>query len=144
MAYSATISCAECEKKFEAKSTRAKYCSPACRKAANRRPSKKGAAEEAGKQEPPQVTIPTPGGLVAAVAADLQKLQALDTVAGRAALALAYRIESPQETGSAAASMSKELTRLMEIAKSEVAPMRKDTVDALEEAVAAKLRLVAG
>jgi hypothetical protein len=75
------------------------------------------------------------------VAADLAKVDVLNTIPGRAALALAYRIESPMETGSAAASMTKELSRLVDEAKA-LAPSRQDGIDQLGDSVGAKLRLV--
>lgn len=75
------------------------------------------------------------------MAADLGKAEVIDTIPGRAALALAYRIESPMETGSAAASMTRELSRLVEEAKA-LRPRQQDTIDKLDESVGAKLRLV--
>lgn len=128
--------CEECGGTFVAKTQRAKFCKPACRVKANRRPAKTGAATSSTK-----VTIPDRGGLISQVAADLTKAAALDTIPGRAALALAYRIESPMETGSAAASMTRELSRLVDEARA-LAPQRQDQIDDLGDSVGAKLRLV--
>jgi len=136
MPYSANVICSECGEPFKTQSPRAKYCSAKCRKAANRRPSKQG------KSAASTVTPPPPGGLISQVAADLEKAHALDTIPGRAALALAYRIESPMETGSAAASMTKELSRLIAEARAEVAPKLGDAGDEIEARVSAKLQLV--
>jgi len=134
MAYAATVACGECEADFEARSPRAMYCSEKCRKAANRRPSKRGVAVD-------KSAVPERGGLVSQVAADLVKLGVLDTIPGRAALALAYRIESPMETGSAAASMTRELSRLVEDARA-LTPKGQDGIDQIDDSVGAKLRLV--
>lgn len=136
MPYQANVICEECGEPFVARSSRAKFCPGGkCRKAANRRPSKKGKAAST-------VTPPLPGGLISQVASDLEKAKAMDTIPGRAALALAYRIESPMETGSAAASMTKELSRLVAEARAEVAPRLGDAGDDVEARVAAKLQLV--
>lgn len=131
--------CEECGSTFEAKTKRAKFCGATCRVRANRRPSKQGAAAEQGQST--TTAVPERGGLVGQVAADLAKATVLDTIPGRAALALAYRIESPMESGSAAASMTKELSRLVEEAKA-LTPKRNDRVDTLDDSVGAKLRLV--
>ncbi len=142
-----TVTCAECGATTEKQSPRAKYCGDACKKRANRRPSKTGAAgaaqtqAQAPAQAPAQVQVPAVGGLVGQVAADLAKVNVLDTIPGRAALALAYRIESPMETGSAAASMTRELSRLVAEAKA-LTPKQNDQVDDLDDSVGAKLRLV--
>lgn len=127
--------CEECGTAYLAKRTNSRFCKPACRVRANRRPAKTGASEAASP------VVPDRGGLVSQVAADLMKAGVLDTIPGRAALALAYRIESPMETGSAAASMTRELSRLVEEAKA-LAPKQQDAIDALGDGVGAKLRLV--
>lgn len=134
MAYHAIVACRECGAEFEAKSPRAVYCSAKCRKAANRRPAKQGVAAN------PAVTVER-GGLRGQVVADLTRIGVLETIPGKAALALAYRIESPMETGSAAASMTRELSRLVEEARA-LAPASQDHIDDLGDSVGAKLRLV--
>jgi len=126
--------CEECGTTYTAKRSNSRFCGDACRVRANRRPSKRGVAVD--KQ-----AIPDRGGLISQVAADLAKVDVLDTIPGRAALALAYRIESPMETGSAAASMTRELSRLVEEARS-LAPAQQDNIDQLGDSVGAKLRLV--
>lgn len=133
-----TVECAECGEPFEAKSPRAKYCSPKCRKSANRRPTKTGAAEPEQTSEPQGFTV---GQLLGQVIADLEKAEVLNTIPGRAAVALAYRVESPMETGSAAAAMTRELSRLVDEAKA-LAPKQQDGIDTLGDSVGAKLRLV--
>lgn len=144
--------CDDCGKPFTAKTKRAKFCSTACRVRANRRPSKQGAAVTAAADAAPADPAPTapaappagvyaPGALLGQTIADLAKADVLTTIPGRAAVALAYRIESPMESGSSAASMTRELSRLVEEAMS-LAPKQADQVDQLGDAVASKLRLV--
>lgn len=135
--------CEECGTVFVAKTKRARFCGPTCRVRANRRPSKEGAAKGAAGKAPPAKTETAyaAGGLLAQVIADLTKAGVLDTIPGRAAAALAYRIESPMETGAAAASMAKELSRLVEEARA-LAPKTQDATGQLEDRVQAKLRLV--
>jgi len=130
--------CEECGTTFTAKTPRAKFCGTACRVRANRRPSKTGAS---ATDQPTKAAVPERGGLVGQVAADLVRLGVLDTIPGRAALALAYRIESPMETGSAAASMTREMSRLVEDARA-LTPRSQDGIDQIGDSVGAKLRLV--
>ena len=137
--------CDECGQTFMAKTARAKFCKTACRVKWNRRPAAKAATAAAKEPQTapasPVPRVPDRGGLISQVAADLQKAGVLDTIPGRAALALAYRVESPMETGSAAASMTRELSRLVEEARG-LAPKRQDGIDELDGSVGAKLRLV--
>ena len=129
--------CEECGATFEAKRQTAKFCGPACRVRANRRPAKQGAAT-AGTST---TATYERGGLLGQVIADLTTEGVLDTIPGKAALTLAYRIESPMETGSAAASMTRELSRLVDEAKA-LKPKRQDALDDIGDSVGAKLRLV--
>lgn len=127
MPYKATKTCAECGKKFEAASPRAKFCkTPGCRKAASRRPSKRGAKEAA---DPAPSGVYSQGALLGQTISDLTAAGVLETIPGRSAVALAYRIESPMETGSAAASMTRELSRLVEEAKT----LQSKSIDPLDE-----------
>lgn len=137
-----TKPCEECGSPFEAKTKRAKFCTTNCRVRANRRPSKTGAAvQAAGEETPAADRAPARGGLVGQVAADLAKAAVIDTIPGRAALALAYRIESPMESGAAAAAMTRELSRLVDAAML-MTPKQNDQVDQLGDSVGAKLQLV--
>lgn len=138
--------CDDCGEPFTAKTKRAKFCSTACRVRANRRPSKQGAAAAAAEVDKPAPAAPPtgvydPGALLGQTIADLAAAEVLTTIPGRAAVALAYRIESPMESGSSAASMTRELSRLVEEAM-KLAPTQSDNVDQLGDAVASKLRLV--
>lgn len=136
--------CDECGNVYVAKRATSKFCEPACRVKWNRRPAAKAATAERRADptsSPAPVAAPASGGLVSQVAADLAKAGVLDTIPGRAALALAYRVESPMETGSAAASMTRELSRLVEEART-LMPKQQDGIDELDDTVGAKLRLV--
>lgn len=133
-----TVECSHCGTAFEAQSSRASYCSSSCRGKAARQRERRGGNAMPAK---PEAKAPQPGALVSQTAADLAKLGVIDTIPGRAALALAYRIESPMETGSAAASMTRELSRLVAEAKA-LTPKQNDQVDDLDDSVGAKLRLV--
>lgn len=133
-----TVECSHCGTAFEAQSPRASYCSSSCRGKAARHRERHGDNATPAK---PEAQAPQLGALVSQTAADLAKLGVIDTIPGRAALALAYRIESPMETGSAAASMTRELSRLVAEAKA-LTPKQNDQVDDLDDSVGAKLRLV--
>jgi hypothetical protein len=140
------IACAECARTFTATDTRAKFCSERCKSRAHRRPAKVGALEPLpapAAAAPSAPASPPPGALVGQVAADLAKACVLDTIPGRAALALAYRVESPMETGSAAAALTRELSRLV-LEAYELAPDHQDRIDDIDGSVAGKLRLVRG
>jgi len=131
--------CEECGHEFTAKKTSARFCGAACRVRANRKLHRQQQTSPEQQEEAP--AIPPRGGLIGQVAADLIAAGVLETTPGRAALALAVRIESPMETGSAAATMTRELTRLMDAAAA-LAPASQDTIDGLGDSVGAKLKLV--
>lgn len=133
--------CEECGTEFEAKTKRARFCKATCRVKANRRPSKTGAAAGTAEPPAPKPTLYAGGELLGQVIADLSAVGVLETIPGKAAVALAYRVESPMETGSAAAAMTRELSRLVEEAKA-LKPKQNDEIDDLDGSVEAKLRLV--
>lgn len=138
MAYDVT--CAGCGEDFEAKSSRAKWCSEKCRKRNLRnrecaapdcterstekyhsatcrkradRSEKAAAAEQVVPVDPD--TGDAEHGLVRAVRMELEQADALYTVAGQLALQLARRIANPEEAGLSA--LSKELRSLLAEAK---------------------------
>lgn len=103
--------CDFCSLPYTAKSTRSRFCSGRCRKRHSRSPF-------ASADIVDLTTRSKPGELVATLRAELAAADRLGTVAGQQALELAARIESPAETGSAVASLSKELRVLLaEVAK---------------------------
>lgn len=95
-----------CGKVFEARSSKARYCSDRCRK-------RKGKEERAGSVTP----LPTPpqpadavAGVEAATVRALTEASRLDTPLGQACLVLARRLDSPGlDTGSAVAAVAKQL-----------------------------------
>lgn len=92
-----TVECAACGESFEAKSSRAKYCSGTCRTRGNR-----GAGDE-----------PVRSGLVAETERELKRLGKAESVAGQQALLVAQRLVNPSTSGSAVAALSVDLSRLM-------------------------------
>lgn len=113
------ITCHRCGEPFEAKNARAKWCSARCRKAVQRGGEVIPLVPPpADPDEPPTVTIAgfelTLGPVGAATFAELQAADRLDTQAGRVALALAARIDSPKgDTGSAMAAVARQLSTAM-------------------------------
>lgn len=148
-----TARCEWCGQDFEAQSPRARFCSSSCRGKANRR--RPGLAEDVpgGSGEdradpeaaarPERPPAPVYDTLAEQVAATLSELKALDTISGRAAVRVAQQIDRGGDTGSAVATLSKELSRLVEEAKVESAPLRRDDVDDIADRASEKiLRLV--
>lgn len=161
--------CEECGVTFVAQRATAKFHSATCRVRANRRPTKTGRAkfdaeavtadvvqlrpgQKAKKAQqaeksaagsttpPPQVD----GVLVEQIRASLEKAGALETIAGASALLLARQMERGQESGSAVASMTKELSRLVVEAKAEAGPRQQDAADDVMARAAAKLMRLVG
>jgi hypothetical protein len=138
--------CDDCGTPYVAERKTSKFCSVACRVRANRRPSKTGAAVSGAKvtttatspSAPPD--DPEPDGVLAAqVRSTLTALGALDTIPGAAALRVARQIDKGDDSGSAVATLSKELSRLVAEAKAEAAPKIKDGADAIMDRVGNKL-----
>lgn len=140
--------CEECGETFVAKHPAARFCSTAHRRNASRRPDKVGKAKAAGlvgiNRAPEPEAPPVYDTLVGQVEADLAAEKALGTISGRAAIRIAQQLDRGRDTGSAVATLTKELTRLVESARVEAAPKIRDAVTELEEQATAKLRLVAG
>jgi protein-arginine kinase activator protein McsA len=158
--------CEECGTTFAAKTNRARFCSTAHRVRANRRPSKVGKAKDDAARKPakkvatkkatakkpaakakdadsPPPPAPVYDTLAEQLKNSLTELQALDTIAGMAALRIAQQIDRGQDSGSAVATLSKELSRLVGEAKLEAAPKIRDRVDDITTAASEKmLRLV--
>lgn len=96
-----TRNCDACGIEFEAKRSTAKYCGGTCRQRGNRRPS--GDVDQ----------TPAESGLVASIRLELEQAGRLETSLGQQAVTLAERLGSPRDTGSAVASLSKELRAVM-------------------------------
>lgn len=106
--------CDSCGATMAAKSPRARFCSDRCRKRFSRSPTSKapvtGIADVLVERHP----------LVVVTTQTLEDAGVLDTIAGQQAVSLARRIASPHETGSAVASLSKELQAVVRVALARV------------------------
>lgn len=112
--------CEECGAAFEAKRATAKYCRRACSARATRKRAAAAAPAAAPPADPASVT-PPPGAegmplLVAATLDELAKAKRLDTALGQAALVLAAKAGSWSDTGSATASVVRELRATLQAA----------------------------
>lgn len=158
-----TRACDECGEAYEAQRATSKYCSTKCRTRVSRRTSKQPAAKSRASKGPSSTVtqLPTAGGpldetspanpntedmsgsLADQVRKSLTDLQALDTIAGAQAVRVARQIDRGGDSGSAVATLSKELSRLVSEAKIEAAPRIRDAADDIANRVNEKLRLVA-
>lgn len=107
------VQCTMCPATFEAKRKNAKYCSPRCRKRAQRGP---GGTEATGPAKPPAKTRRRPQSYLArATRAELEQAKRIGTSHGQAALLLAKRIDDGgAESGAALAAMIREHAAAME------------------------------
>lgn len=130
------ITCAACSTDFDARSSRARFCSAKCRYDAHYRRTKLGLPEGPTAPESPKPkrtrkpkaeAVPT--GTLGAVVAELTAAGRLDSSAGQAAVALARRIDDGAESSSGLAS----LTREMRAAMAEALSRAEATGDALDE-----------
>lgn len=148
-------SCEECGTAFTPSRRDQRFCKAYCRVKANRRPTKVGRAKQEGKSGAGSAEVvelkaaPAPpqdvdGGLAAQVRSSLTDAGALATVAGMAALTLARQIEKGQDSGSAVASMTKQLSALMAEARAESAPSQRDAADDVMARAAAKIMRLVG
>ena len=100
--------CDSCSRAYEALRPWSRFCGPTCRSRASR------VAPWAPHVLPP----PAPGGgrLVRAVLAELEEAGRLESALSQTALTLARRIEESRDTGSAMASLNRELRVTLEAA----------------------------
>lgn len=102
--------CDRCRKPYEAKRASSRFCSTSCRVAAQR-------ARDSGLPEalvvspfPADVEVPASSGSVtSATSVQLDAAGRLDSPLGQAALALARRVDSGSENGSALSALVREL-----------------------------------
>jgi hypothetical protein len=111
------VSCQECSALFEAKRRGAQFCGTACRKRAS---SRDIAAREAGElapvspiSAPETAENPPESPLVASTRRELDEAGVADTVNGQIALRLALKLSQPGDTGSAMASLARQLSAAM-------------------------------
>lgn len=130
--------CAGCGQSLEGRAPSARTCSATCRQRVRyrRQRGQLPPAEERGRSEKrarrvAAVDDGSPGlpALVDAVHRELEQAGKVDTVLGQQALALALRVLSPVDTGSAVASVSRELRAVM----AAVVEDAGETGDALDE-----------
>ena len=123
-----------CGVEFETKRAAAKYCSDRCRKRAQR--STGGKVIAFGTAQAPSGPAPVrePGPLEAAARAELEAVDRAGTLAGTVVLALARRVDAagPLDTGSAFASLTKELRAALAAALEGV-QKADDPIDELRE-----------
>lgn len=102
-----TVECMACETSFEAKSPRATYCSPTCRK----RGSRAGVKASVEPIRPPSDPDADPP-LLAATRRELEEAGVADTGLGQQAIELARRMSDPRAMGLSVAPISKELRQV--------------------------------
>jgi hypothetical protein len=140
--------CGCCGAQFHGRSD-AMFCSKKCKERKRRERLAAGSTTPKPKPSPaPVVALPaqTPdpappkSGLVRAIEKQLAKAERLDTPAGQMALVLAERLSSGRDTGSALATLSRELTARMgeALAGATIEP------DELDELAERRLRKVSG
>lgn len=88
------LKCQGCGDPFTAKSSRAKWCKPGCKKRVQRNPPAPGLPDEE-----PDSSWADAHPFVAATRRDLEASNALDTFNGQLAIVLAKRLVNPEESG---------------------------------------------
>jgi hypothetical protein len=118
-----------CGRSFEAKTAKRLYCSPKCRRAAF-----------TARQASPPPDPERPDSVVAETRSELEKLGALRSVEGQAALRLAAQVDAPRS----AMAVSGDVARLLVVMATirDASPREADSVDNAQADVEAKLRLV--
>lgn len=149
--------CEQCGAGFSSSRRQARFCGPTCRSRAHRgKPALAAVPDDAPAAESTEAEKPANprtakrhdphrkySSLEAQVRASLSAISALDTISGMAAVRIAEQIDRGGDSGSAVATLSKELSRLVGEAKVEAAPRNKDAADDLMARVNEKiLRLV--
>lgn len=148
--------CEQCGESFSSPRRQARFCGPTCRSRAHRgkppaltvvppvdQPKPEKQAKAANATAAPATKLaketPTYDTLEDQVEATLKAQNALDTIAGRAAIRVAQQIDRGGDAGSAVVALSKELSRLVAEAKVEAAPRNKDQADDILERVNQKI-----
>lgn len=126
-------SCDACGKPYEAKTVRSRFCTDLCRKRGGR-----GVRAPAVVVELP--ASPVVEGLASAVRAELVEGGRENTALGRAALAIAARIDSQLDTGSGVASLARELRSTLPAALAGVEKASSPVVQMRDELAARRGR----
>jgi hypothetical protein len=98
--------CDVCGVEYEAKRPNSRFCGDTCRKRAQRNPSLVSSPPDDVPGDDGEVTRSTSARLVA--------LDVVDEPLAAVALALARRLDSPRETGSAVAALGKQLAVMLD------------------------------
>lgn len=139
------VSCAECRNLFEAKNRSATFCGAKCRQAASRRDREARAEGVLAPVTalPPQqreAAAPAESELVTTTRRELEDAGVADTVHGQIALRLAQKLAQPGDTGSAMASLARQLSAA--IAEALAGGTKKN--DAIDELEAWRLKKASG
>lgn len=105
------MTCASCGEPLTSTNPRARYCSVNCRVKASQRRAK--GIPELKRAAPAVDTPPIDGGVRASALRELAEAGRAESTAGRAALALAARIDAQADTGAGLASAVKQLQATM-------------------------------
>jgi hypothetical protein len=130
------ITCQSCSTRFNARRD-AKFCSARCRNRGHRLGG--ASVAEVVPLSGPDPAAPDVKPLVATVEKKLRAAERLETPAGQMALVLAERLAAGLDTGSALATLSKQLSSLLEdaLAGAKVEPDALDELKARRERKAA-------
>lgn len=138
------VSCRECGKLFDAQTRARVFCGTACRKRSSDRDiaARKNAelAPVSSLSPPENATAPPDPVLVATTRRELEEAGVADTVSGQIALRLAEKLSQPGDTGSAMASLARQLSAAM----SEALASGTKKADALDELAAWRDRKASG
>jgi hypothetical protein len=138
------VSCQECGKLFEAKRRGALFCGQTCRKRSSSRDieaRKEGQIVPITAISPPETPVQRrEAGLVATTRAKLEEAEAIDTVPGQIALRLAEKLAQPGDTGSAMASLARQLSAAM----AEALAAGTKQADGIDELAERRLNKAAG
>lgn len=99
------VNCVVCGQEFQAKSPRAAYCGPTCRK--------RGSRSGVTLTPAPEPVEPAVAGLLEATRRELEAADLADTALGQQAIELARRMSDPRAMGLSVAPISKELRSIM-------------------------------
>lgn len=125
----AVRACEQCGKPLEGRADK-RFCSPSCR--AKARAARRAARAARASQEPVEAAVRAPeGDLVATVHGRLERAGRLDGVEAQQALVLARQLAAKVAVPSGLASLSRELSRVMEAALAGTEPEEVDVVDEL-------------
>jgi hypothetical protein len=138
------VSCRECGKLFDAQTRARVFCGTACRKRSSDRDIAARKEAELASISPistPETAVdPAETPLIATTRRELEEAGVADTVNGQIALRLAEKLSQPGDTGSAMASLARQLATAM----SDALASGTKKADALDELAAWRDRKASG